>query len=557
MMMRKRLPGILFGLGILICLLQIFVPDYFVTGDGPVHVYNSKILSDLWQDRDTSFWLKYYTPNTQMSPNWSTHIVLAFLMRFFSGAMAEKIFLAAYAVVFTTGFAFLCKKLNPASGKYFPLVGFLFVFTHPLIKGFFNFSMSIAIGVWVIWSFLTLLEKRSWPNILLFAFLSVLCFLTHGMGWLYATMLCGIILLFQAFRAENRNRNLLIITIIFLLVNLPLVSSLYRFMASADGLGIQLSFDPERLETLPYLETLINRSSREDFWVAFAGIILLLATIPALFRAGKKLPYRYLALVVTLLVFLAIFLFFPNWFNQGGLFTMRAQLLFFICCAMLICASGLKKSLKNGIGLTLFSVYLILSSFRSSGIMAASDGVADWLSASDHIPAYSIVLPLSFNHNGQTSNGLQITDRNWLFMHASEYMGAQKPLIMLDNYEANTSYFPLKWVPDINPFAHLSAHETIEGQPPFAAIEAYRDLHNTTIDYIALWCYDATFLNQGHTRELMDQVHRNYNLIYTSPSKRTLLYEKKPIIVQQPLPIPNTTPGKIISDETLKLLNGE
>ena len=51
---------------------------------------------------------------------------------------------------------------------------------------------------------------------------------------------------------------------------------------------------------------------------------------------------------------------------------------------------------------------------------------------SEHIPANSIVLTLDF------------TD-NWLLSHYSNYLGIDKPMVLMENYEAATGYFPVNW----------------------------------------------------------------------------------------------------------------
>jgi hypothetical protein len=53
---------------------------------------------------------------------------------------------------------------------------------------------------------------------------------------------------------------------------------------------------------------------------------------------------------------------------------------------------------------------------------------------------------------------------------------------VLDNYEANTNYFPLKWHDGINPHKHLSRKRGIEGVPPSAAINEYRLKNGVVID---------------------------------------------------------------------------
>ena len=51
---------------------------------------------------------------------------------------------------------------------------------------------------------------------------------------------------------------------------------------------------------------------------------------------------------------------------------------------------------------------------------------------SNHIPDNAIIYPIDVSGN-------------WLAGHFSNYLGANKPMVILENYEASTGYFPLKW----------------------------------------------------------------------------------------------------------------
>jgi hypothetical protein len=99
-------------------------------------------------------------------------------------------------------------------------------------------------------------------------------------------------------------------------------------------------------------------------------------------------------------------------------------------------------------------------------------------------------------------------------------------LVILDNYEANMGYFPLRWTGNTNPYIHLGKDEGIEGDPPSADIEAYRKTTGVTIDYITFWCFDSSALQNEHFNALYAQIKSGYHLVYTSPTRRTILFEK-------------------------------
>jgi hypothetical protein len=133
---------------------------------------------------------------------------------------------------------------------------------------------------------------------------------------------------------------------------------------------------------------------------------------------------------------------------------------------------------------------------------------------------------LNFSFNGIDEQGKRIAGENWLFVHPAQYLGAAKAVIILDNYEANMGYFPLLWKENVNPYAHLSQFEGIEGQPPYVDIKSYKNKTGVTIDYILMWCYDSSAPKNEHFRQLYSEINIGYHQIYSSASRRTVLYQK-------------------------------
>ena len=58
--------------------------------------------------------------------------------------------------------------------------------------------------------------------------------------------------------------------------------------------------------------------------------------------------------------------------------------------------------------------------------------------AGEGIKAGSVILPVNNNPY-------------WYLSHFSNYLGVDKPMIILENYEADNAYFPLRWKPEGHP----------------------------------------------------------------------------------------------------------
>ena len=157
----------------------------------------------------------------------------------------------------------------------------------------------------------------------------------------------------------------------------------------------------------------------------------------------------------------------------------------------------------------------------------ASDAVADITSLTAHIKPTSVVLPLDFAPEGRDAEHKAIADANFIFCHATHYLAGDKPLIFLDNYEANTGYFPLVWKENVNPYnPAIKCGPGFEAPVPCANIVGYERATGVKIDYLILWCFKPSLLQDPGYQYTAAQVQNGYHLIFTSPSGRSLLYER-------------------------------
>jgi hypothetical protein len=141
-------------------------------------------------------------------------------------------------------------------------------------------------------------------------------------------------------------------------------------------------------------------------------------------------------------------------------------------------------------------------------------GVANVMSSSIHIKTESVVLPINFDALYKNENGKIISEKNNIFCHIGQYLGIGKNVLVLDNYEANTSYFPLKWRQELNPYTHLSREQGIESVPSYAAINEYTLKTGVTIDYLIMQYYDSSALADEYYKKLALEIDSTYHIIY-------------------------------------------
>jgi len=511
-------------IGFAMCLLQIWLPQYYMTGDGPCHVYNAQVLHDLWSNKNVGFYEHFYKLLYQPNPNWLSTIILALLMFIVNGIIAEKIFLTIYVVLFVSGFYLLLRRISN-NKSYWVLALFIFVFPHVLAKGFYNFSFSIAFFFWVVWSWLRFLDKKNVTNGISFFVFTALVFFTHLLSFGFAAFTCAALVLSYGAAGSQKVGSYCIkhLSILALLLS-PFLLLMGWFTQKEGGLQMDMHHHFYRLIELVQLKYLMNISLRENVFVLVAGVCLLLLFFMS-FIKGKWQVNKYDGFLLSLLFSLFVYLFFPESFlGRLILINMRAQLfvaILIICC---IAYRLDNVKLKNAGALLILACFVCLTVIRINCLLGVSKGEAEFLSVGKNIKEYAIVLPLNFSPNGKDEQGHILADGNFLFSHAADYMGLQKPLIILDNYEANMGYFPLQWSEAVNPYNHLSKEEGIEGIPPYVTISEYKKATGVAVDYILLWCFNNSFLQNPHFSALYTEINNGYHIIYTSPTGRTVLY---------------------------------
>lgn len=531
-MPRIKLLYALMIAGVAMCLAQIWWPHYYLTGDGPCHLYNAKVLNDIWNGTDVGFYNRFYDVAYDPNPNWLSNVLLGIPLYFTSGPVAEKLFLTLYAGLVIGGFYLLIKKISGSSSYWITII-FLFVFHHTLAKGFYNFSLSTALWFWMVWSWLRFIDKKNTLNTLVFFLFTGLSFFTQLLPFVFGAVTCFALILSYTF---NREKGLKQSSLNYFIQNMvtlgiliaPFAALMLQFTDSQGGTHITLHHHFYRLIELVQFKYVINAVENESFLAALCGMTLTALLVTAvIFRIKDKIPvHKYDGFFYSLLFILFVYLFFPeNFMQRDILISMRAQLFILILAGVCI-AYTLPQQIKNAGGLILFICFAGLSAARMDYMSKASDAAVDYNSVASYITPHSIVLPLNFAPEGRDRNNKPIADRNYLFSHALHYTGSEKPLILLDNYEANAGYFPLQWRYTVNPYTHLSRNTGIEGQPPGADIAAYQQVSGTPIDYLVMWCYDPIALQKEHYRSLDSQIKSMYHLVYTSRSKRTVLYER-------------------------------
>lgn len=526
-MPREQKAGyLLLFTGIVLCMVQLGLPTWYLTGDGPCHVANAQVLHDMWQNKHTAFYSGFYTLNKQLNPNWITHLLLALLLNVTDGFTAEKILQSSIIVSFVGAFYLLLRRLNSHAALW-PLVIFIFAFQNAFSKGFYNFSLSLSFFCIVVYSWLLYLEKRSLRQLALVVALLLLTWFTHPVAFVFSVFTCGFLAIsYRLARAIDNNIALAKVMGGLLLGTIPVLLLFLKFSDREGGLAsIHLVYNWARWWHFARMAYLFNFAENEKIVLGIAGWALIILFCAALWlrtiqRNGIN---KYDGLIAAVVAGLLFFFCFPDWMLGGGLFSMRAALLTYVliccCCAYM----PLPRQVQNTAGALLFVSYVALFAIRLPVMEESTKELADHLQISEMIKPNSVVLPLNLAPAGKGSNGKTIVYDNNIFCHAAQYLSAGKPVIVLDNYEAHTGYFPLKWKDESDPYIHLG---NIEAVPPTANIREYETRAGIKVDYVALYNNDTSFVQDAGFAGLMLYLSEQYHMIYSSATGQTILYQR-------------------------------
>lgn len=525
-MRSQKLVSILSLVVVGLCLLQVWLPSHYLTCDGPCHLYNARILHNTWTGEYADFYRRFYRVSYTTAPNATTTWALALLLFLFKGIVAEKVFLSIYVLLLATGTIKLLQKLQGGSNLW-QLAAIPVIFSYLLAKGFYNFSLGVALWPWMVLAWLGYLERPRIARAVAFAAVAAIAYFTHLLPFLSAAVVCGCLTLSYhvAGNRSNGGRATFLKDMAVLAGMLtPLLALSLLFTNGEGGLQLQLGVYPYRLLEMLQLKYLINVTEPERPFALATGIILVLSIVAALWHVSARGIHKYDGFILALLPIGLVYLFFPEDFmGRAIIIAARVQLILYLMGASIV-AYRMEQGKKKQIAASLLLVYfLAMSAIRTNCRQEAAKSVRSLLAGASEVKPQSVLLPLHFSDSGIGKDGKEIADANSLFHHAAQYLGADKPLIVLDNYEANAGYFPITWLPEANPYFHLNEANGIEGLPPGGDIEKYERETGHRVDYVLLHNYQPQYLSDSGFHHLATQIQDLFTERKASPGGQCIL----------------------------------
>lgn len=527
--------SILFYAFLALLLVPVWSLHFFVTGDGPCHLHNSKILLDYWMGHGKDFYDPFYYLNHDYNPNWLYTLITVPLLGIFKSFWAEKIFFTLYVLGFGLGIRYLISGINPKA-RFISSMGLLFCFHNLVIKGFFNNSLSFVMWFWVVGWWWRNRDDFRIRTLLINALLILGLYSTHPLGLIFGMMMIGSMLVgLWYFEYEEKgikeSMNLFFKRIkALLLSSLPALILFAEYMTRSNMTpDTTVHRVKDSLDFILHLYSLVNVQSSEDLFALLTSIsciLLFLTAIVIRLRQRKWLATDGLFLFI---MAAAICILFPPSKIGGGLeISYRMAIIPFLAFLFWSATAEFPQWIKIvtqfvaiGLGIGFLSIRLPIQ-------QKASDYAEEIYTCDSLIQNKSTVFVLNYDWEGHAPDGKLIADRAGLFSHVDCYLGTDKSLIISDNYEAHFFYFPVivRWQTNMYSMTDKEGIN-FDNRPPRADILNYKNRTGQNIDYVLMLGYKDEFKDHPYTQEIFAQLDQAYSKIFISPQERAVLYKRK------------------------------
>lgn len=463
-----RAESYLFLLVVLCNALPALLFKYYPTLDGPAHLYNARLILELLAGPDNHAGL-FFSFTSFPVPNWLGHFILAAALAVLPAFMAEKLIVLLVLIGLPYAFRGLVRAVSPHNTVYSFLI-LPFCYSYLFTLGFYNFSLALVL------MFLTLSFRIRTQSTfsalrtrLFLAALLTLLYFAHIFIFEITLLMLGLHVLFQALpyrpwkreglRSACRDLRPTVLGLLGASV-LPLVlAAIYSWNMRGPASLVFLSTQ-ELLEGLYRMRPLISYNATIESGHT-QGIFLVFCALLAGAALNRMLARRSMAATDThrperadtlgtwywaslCLMLLGLYFVMPDQIGAPAYISIRLALLLFIFLLVLLSRLSIPKWLLWPAVLVVLYNNFALNAYYTSVIEYQNKTVRNIEMAAGHVPAGSIVFAI--DRSG-----------NWMGEHFSNYLGAMRPLVLIDNYEAQVGYFPLQW--NAQEFPHLYVGE--------------------------------------------------------------------------------------------------
>lgn len=423
-------------------LLPVFLVNTFVTLDGGAHGYNTNILHDLLFNDGNSYG-DYFKLNHELVPNLTSHIIFLALTSFLPYAIAEKILVASFLLFLPIFYRRLVLYYQPSN----TFASYLIIpFTHYslLYLGFYNFSIALVLMLACILYWLKNKIQMSFKNYLLLFCIFTLIYFSHVFVFAITLLFIGFDVGLNTIKDLTQSKvnrlstltNFIKTSTPLAIIASPFLVLMFLYFKKRPCLGHDKFLTDEQIfRMFKDVEVLVPFNEKFEEYSAwfFYGLSALFVFI--LFHRIKKKNFTSVIkdtwlILSTVLVWLLFK--FPDDDGYAGYISIRFVILFYIFILIWLSIHELKPIWYLIIIVVFCYPYLQLRKENRHS------------ERSFNIELEKTKQALMLIKENKTLVSFNFSD-NWLAGHFANYLATDKNIIVLDNYEAYTGYFPVSW----------------------------------------------------------------------------------------------------------------
>jgi hypothetical protein len=437
----------------------------FPTLDGPAHLNNSRIIFSMIFEHNEVL-KNYFTFNPTIEPNWTGHIVISFLMLFFKANVCEKIFLTFYIVMLPISFRNLMNRIS--NGKVL-LSYFIFPFSFSLIffLGFYNFSFGLVMLFISLNYFIknySSIDKIQ--HLIIFTLMQLIAYFSHIVIFA-ALWLCIILWLLNYYWISKQTIKSWFLKegerlyLIFMTGLIPLVLFIMYFSSHATFNQNAFYVDMKILIKWLYqvrVKVVFVTEDEENYttWIFILLMALFVLAINnrilnfkqehikiegvGIHNKWKRVFKVYDMWLLVAMVFLLLYFMLPDKTSTGSVISVRFSLLFYLFLIVWIANVRLSKEVQFIVISFVLFIHWSSTKYYTEILRPLNSTINEIKQTARYIAPNSTVIAFNFSNS-------------WLRTHYANYLGIDKPMVVLMNYECSEGYFPLIWntseTPDI------------------------------------------------------------------------------------------------------------
>lgn len=423
--MSANIDVLIFFVLLILHISPLFTVDILLTLDGPSHLYNANIFNNLIANNP--YFKDLYEINNELVPNYTGHLLLSLFLLFLSPILALKVIHIIYIFGIAISFRMLVLSLNPRGGLMSVII-FPFIYSSLFFYGFYNFSIAIVFLFITTRYWILNYKRNDYLFYVSLITLFLLTYLSHSFTFLFLCVTIGIFIIVESLDSKNYI-NILTLGIKSFLLALPSIVLGLFFVSNRESSNYYFKTSDELWTNLINLSFLKKFENGETFYfLLFLLVTLLLIQIKCKTNIkNRNYTFAFLSIISIILYF-----FMPDGIGYAGFFSDRLS---YMSILFILVWLSIQKfsNLKIWIVVICVFVFQIMRTERLKvWAIEKNNKAKEVIEVGELIPSNSIIKPIT-------------SINTWQFLHLSSFLGVNRPQIILDNYEANHNYFPVKW----------------------------------------------------------------------------------------------------------------